>query len=132
MLGKVHLLAGLLGLVVFVLQGQDMDLEHEHLAGMADAPRMLYRSSHIYLLLVSITNVVIGAYYSKDVPVVPAPVQALVSGVLLASPVALLAGFFLEPGLQELSRPFSRPALYALFGTAIILALAKLFWNPRR
>ena len=36
MLRKAHLLAGVAGLIVFVLQGQYMDLFHQHLAAMPD------------------------------------------------------------------------------------------------
>ena len=54
MLRSLHLVAGILGLLLFVLQGQYMDHVHDHLAGMEDGPRMMFRSSHIYLLLASL------------------------------------------------------------------------------
>jgi hypothetical protein len=132
MLRKIHLYAGMLGLVVFALQGQYMDLVHEHLANMADAPRMLYRSSHIYFLLVSVINVVLGVYLKVGDQVVKPAIQLLVSGVVLLAPIALLAGFFLEPGMVELMRPFTRPALYALFGTGVVLSLSDIFGLNRR
>lgn len=132
MLRKIHLYAGMLGLVVFALQGQYMDLVHEHLANMADAPRMLYRSSHIYFLLVSVINVVLGVYLKVGDQVVKPAIQLLVSGVVLLSPIALLAGFFLEPGMVELMRPYTRPALYALFGTGVVLSLLDIFGLNRR
>jgi Na+-driven multidrug efflux pump len=132
MLRKIHLYAGMLGLVVFALQGQYMDLVHEHLANMADAPRMLYRSSHIYFLLVSVINVVLGVYLKVGDQVVKPAIQLLVSGVVLLSPIALLAGFFLEPGMVELMRPYTRPALYALFGMGVVLALSDIFGLNRR
>jgi Na+-driven multidrug efflux pump len=132
MLRKIHLYAGMLGLVVFALQGQYMDLVHEHLANTADAPRMLYRSSHIYFLLVSVINVVLGVYLKVGDQVVKPAIQLLVSGVVLLSPIALLAGFFLEPGMVELMRPYTRPALYALFGTGVVLSLLDIFGLNRR
>ena len=132
MLRKIHLYVGVAGLIVFALQGQYMDRVHDHLANMADAPRMLYRSSHIYFLLVSVLNIVLGVYLKDGAQVVRPAVQWVVSGVVLLAPVVLLAGFFLEPGMAELMRPYTRPALYALFGTGVILSLLEIFNLNRR
>ncbi len=123
MLRKAHLLAGVAGLIVFVLQGQYMDLFHQHLAAMPDGPRMLYRSSHIYLLLVSVLNVVLGVYLREGSPLVHRWIQITISSVVLLSPIGLLAGFFLEPGMDELLRPYTRPVLYGLFGSGVLLSV---------
>ncbi len=123
MLRKTHLVVGMLCLIVFALQGQYMDQVHNHLVGMDDGPRMLYRSSHNYLLLVAVLNVVLGVYLSDDAPVLRPGIQAVVSAVLLLSPVGLVAGFFLEPAMSDFARPYTRPVLYALFGTGVVLSL---------
>ena len=49
---RFHLGAGLLGVLAFLATGQ----YHEHLRGMDDAQRLLFRSAHIYLLLASLLN----------------------------------------------------------------------------
>jgi hypothetical protein len=49
---RFHLGVGLLGVIAFVGTGQ----YHEHLRGMTDAQRLLFRSTHIYLLLASLLN----------------------------------------------------------------------------
>lgn len=127
MLRKAHLIVGILGLLAFVLQGQYMDLALAHLVGMADAPRMLFRSSHIYLLLVALLNVVMGVYMRGDIRFLIPELQVVVSVVVLAAPFALLVGFFLEPRLADLMRPYTRPALYGLFGIGVILSLVGVF-----
>ncbi len=124
MLQRVHIIVGALGLVVFVLQGQYMDQAHDHLAGMPDATRMMYRSSHIYLLLASVLNVVLGIYRVDDTLPMKPLIRGLVSGVALLAPAALLLGFFLEPAMPDLARPFTRPALYAFFGVGVIASIA--------
>ncbi len=130
MLRKAHLLTGVAGLIIFVLQGQYMDLVHEHLATMPDGPRMLYRSSHIYLLLASVLNVVLGVYLRDDSSLIHRWIQIVVSTVVLLSPVGLLAGFFLEPGMDQLIRPYTRPVLYGLFGSGVLLsAVAIAGWR---
>lgn len=132
MLKKTHLVFGVLGLLVFALQGQYMDIVQDHLAGLADGPRMLYRSSHIYFLLASLLNVVLGVYLpERDQPVTPLA-QRLVSAIVLLSPLLLLAGFFLEPGMAELYRPYTAPALYGLFGTGVLLSLVGIIDMRKR
>jgi hypothetical protein len=127
MLRRAHLAVGILGLVVFVLQGQYMDVVHNHLADMDDGPRMLFRSSHIYFLFASILNIVIGAYLKNGTMLARPWIQILVSAVVLLSPIALLAGFFLEPHMADLMRPYTRPALFVLFATGVILSVSEIF-----
>ena len=127
MLRKTHLIVGILGLILFVLQGQYMDLALAHLVGMEDAPRMLFRSSHIYLLLAALLNVVLGIYMRGNIRFLIPKLQLVVSSIVLVAPFALLAGFFLEPHLADFMRPYTRPALYALFGIGVILSLVGVF-----
>lgn len=126
MLGRIHLAVGVLGLIVFALQGQYMDLVHDHLANMDDAPRMLYRSGHIYFLLTSLINVVLGTYLPDNQRPVKPVIQWFVSGVVLLAPAFILAGFIFEPGMHGLIRPYTRPALYALFGVGVVLSLSAI------
>ena len=105
MLRKTHLIVGILGLILFVLQGQYMDLALAHLVGMEDAPRMLFRSSHIYLLLAALLNVVLGVYMRGNIRFLIPELQLVVSSIVLVAPFALLAGFFLEPHLADFMRP---------------------------
>lgn len=132
LLRRTHLVAGVIGLAAFLLQGQYMDHVHGHLMGMADGPRMLYRSSHIYLLLASVLNVALGVYMTRDNAVVNSWLQRVVSTVILLAPLGLLTGFFVEPGLEGFARPYSRVALYALFGIGVVLASVGLIAWWRR
>jgi hypothetical protein len=47
---RLHLATGLLALAAFLASGQNMDRAHDHLRGLDDVTRMLFRSTHIYLL----------------------------------------------------------------------------------
>ena len=123
-LKRIHLIVGALGLVGFLLQGQYMDLVHAHLEHMDDAPRMLYRSNHIYFLLTSLLNVVMGVYLPDGRPPVRPIVQWVTSWIVLLAPALIMVGFLLEPGMQDFVRPFTRPALYGLFGVGVVLCLS--------
>ncbi len=59
---RFHLIFGIAALFVFILSGQYMDKVYGHLRGMADAPRMLFRSRHIYILFASLLNLSLGTY----------------------------------------------------------------------
>ena len=115
---RLHLAVGAAALVAFVLTGQYMDRVHAHLDGMADAPRMLYRSAHIYLLFASLINLLLGVYLRAAGDAVGRLLQLAGSVALLATPVLFAIAFFTEPALDELVRPWARPAIYlSLAGT---------------
>jgi hypothetical protein len=59
---RFHLICGIAALFAFILSGQYTDKAYGHLRGMADAPRMLFRSRHIYILLASLLNLSLGTY----------------------------------------------------------------------
>ncbi len=58
----LHLLFGILGLVAFLFTGQFMDRRLDHLVGMPDGPRALYRSGHIYILFSALLNLLLVLY----------------------------------------------------------------------
>ena len=107
----LHLAVGVAGVVGFLGTGQYMDLVHDHLRGMDDTRRLLFRSTHLYLLFASLVNLALGLYLR------PASgwrwwVRSVGSVFILASPFLAAAGFFTEPWLSGLERPYSRPAAY--------------------
>jgi hypothetical protein len=107
----LHLAVGVAGVVGFLGTGQYMDLVQDHLRGMDDARRLLFRSTHLYLLFGSLVNLALGLYLR------PALgwrrwVRPVGSVLVLATPFLAAAGFFTEPWLSGLERPYSRPAAY--------------------
>jgi hypothetical protein len=122
-LPRLHFWTGFIGVLVFLLTGQYMFHVHDHLAGMADGPRMLYRSSHIYLLLTSIMNLLLGVYLPASRSELPSWLQNTLSVVFLLSPWIILAGFFLESQNSDLRRPVIHLGLYALFALAALLMI---------
>jgi hypothetical protein len=107
----MHLVVGLVGLVGFLATGQYMDKVHDHLRGMDDARRLLFRSTHLYLLFGSLVNLALGLYLA---PAVGWRSWARTGGsvLVLATPFLAAAGFFTEPWLSGLDRPYTRPAAY--------------------
>ena len=116
---------GVVGMILFLIQGQYMDINYDYLKGMEDGPRMLFRSAHIYFLLASIINLCIGVYWEvrNDKLIF---IKNIISLIAIISPIFLLFGFFYEPFMEALSRPYSTMGLYALFGLGILLLIIKL------
>ena len=124
---KIHFWLGLLGILVFLATGGYMHIYHGHLREMADRPRLLYRSAHIYTLLVSVINLSLGVYFRPSTAKLGRYCQYLASSILLLSPILLVCGFFLEPPAGNLGRPFVRTGIYGLFGVGVLLVLQSLF-----
>lgn len=117
---RIHLLFGISLFVVFVLTGQYMDKFLNHLQGMQDGPRMLYRSRHIYILLSALINIGLGTYLRYQTELWRRVLQIAGSAlVLLASAVAVVA-FFYEPQLGTLQTPITGRVMYALAGGTLL------------
>jgi hypothetical protein len=112
LLQRIHLWLGISTLLVFLMTGQFMDKSLGHLVGMADGPRMLYRSAHIYLLWSGLLNVSFGLYPLSFGQGWRCGVKRFGSVLILAGPPLLLLSFFLEPHLNDFQRPYSRAANY--------------------
>ena len=119
-LRQLHLAVGIGGVIAFLFTGQFMDRALDHLAGMRDLPRMMYRSAHIYLLFSALMNLVLGFYLVEAAGRSRRWLRRAGSvPVLLAPPVFLLA-FFNEPILSSFERPYARVAIYGcLFGVIL-------------
>ena len=53
-------------------------------------------------------------------------IKNIISLIAIISPFFLLVGFFYEPYMSALSRPYSRTGLYALFGLGLLLLIVNL------
>ncbi len=103
-----------------------MDRWHDHLRGYDDTTRMLFRSSHIYILLAAVTNAMTGLYLRPADASWWCVLQAIGSLALLAGPPLLLAGFCTEPYRSGLARPWSRPAIYLALGGVVLHLVAAI------
>lgn len=132
-LRQAHLWMGVIALVVFLLTGQYMDRWHAHLYGMEVLPRMMFRSSHIYLMWSGLLNLLLGLYFQPCRNRWAALLQGLGSIAILAGPLLLTGAFFSEPWLSGFMRPYARPAIYIAFGGTLAHGVAALGdWNGRR
>ena len=121
---KVHLIFGVLVVIAFLLTGQYMDKFYSHLRGMPDAPRLLYRTRHIFILMSGLLNLGIGAYFSYRTETWQRTLQVLGSLLIFAASFLFLIGFFYEPNRGDLRTPLSHYGAYAIAAGAVLHAIS--------
>lgn len=124
-LGRAHLTLGVAALILFVGTGAWMHFRYDHLRGMTDATRLLFRSTHIYLLFAALLNLVTGLEYRVAPRGWATAAQRIGSALLLVTPLLFLAGFLSEPWLGDLQRPWSRPGIYASLAGVLLHLVAR-------
>ena len=122
---RFHLIVGLGGVAAFLASGLYMHFLHDHLRGMSDARRLLYRSTHIYLLLASLANIAYGLY-ARPAPVWRRYCQTIGSCLILAGPPLLAGAFLTEPWLTDLDRPYTRPAIWSCLAGTVLHLLSQV------
>jgi hypothetical protein len=93
------------------------------------ALRMVYRASHINLLLIGALNVA-SARRANSANAIGSIADRLASGLAIAAACLLVVAFIREPGFTALYRPWTRLAVYSTFA-AIIMELAAVLSAPR-
>ena len=112
---RAHLIFGIIAVFAFILTGQYMDLGLAHLRGMADAPRMLFRSRHIYILLASLLNLGLGTYLTPQLREWRRLLQLAGSVLIFGATGLLVIAFFYEPFHGTLQyTPFTQGGIYAI------------------
>ena len=111
---RFHLIFGILVVIAFLLTGQYMDRYYNHLQGMADSPRLLYRTRHIFILLSGLLHLGIGTYFVYRRERWRWILQLLGSLMITAAPILFIVAFFQEPKLTDLYTPLSHKGMYLI------------------
>src|SRR6516164_4420732 len=117
---NVHLIFGVCVVIAFLLTGQYMDKYYNHMVGVPDAPRLLYRTRHIFILLTGLLNLVIGVYFTYRMQIWRRTMQLLDSLFIFVASFLFLMAFFYEPHLSNLHTPLSHWGTYAIATGAVL------------
>jgi len=90
---------------------------------MEDAPRMIFRSRFLFLLLAAVANFAMSGVPRAGV------IQKAASAVILAAPFTLVVSFLIDAGRGVQSSAWTVWTMRSLFVTALLLAFAN---RPRR
>ncbi len=125
-LRQVHVVVGLTTLVAFVLTGQYMHWMLDHLRGMPDAPRLLYRSSHIYLMFAGACNLAVGIYLRMLDERRARLLQWIGSAFMIIAPLMLAISFFIESPVPKdgFKRSMAQLGAYLTFGGVLLHSIA--------
>ncbi|MBI1762665.1 MAG: hypothetical protein HYR56_14620 [Acidobacteria bacterium] len=98
---SIHLYAGWLFVLIFVLTGQYM--RHVIHPAMVADPVLRYsiRANHIYILLFGLLHLCLGAYWRVSERWYQQRLQLAGSSFLLLATVVTIAAFFFEPKVGE-------------------------------
>jgi nitric oxide reductase large subunit len=130
-LKKGHLLVGVIGLIIFVLTGQYMHWHFNHLQGMADGPRLMYRTAHIYILWVALLNLVLGLYVQPLENKIRRRIQQAGSLAIMISAVFVSISFFTDSENVTFWRGWARMGIYLALAGSVFnsTAVAKRLWR---
>ena len=90
---------------------------------MEDAPRMIFRSRFLFLLLAAVANFAMSGAPPSSL------IQKVASAVILVAPLPLIASFLLDAGRGVQSSPWTIWTMRSLFAAALLLAFVN---RPRR
>ncbi len=121
----LHCLVGSIGILLFLGEGMYMMQAHNALQDMPDGPRMLFRSAHIYTLLLASFHLAFASITAVWKPIFPLIIIA--SGLSFLSFIFISYGFFNESFAADLNRPISKLGLFSMFAVALILSLNAIF-----
>lgn len=115
----VHLAVGVFVIAVFLLTGYHMKFHIHQLMEANDRLRFSLRGNHIYILLLGLLNLSLGAYFRVSQTVWRAYLQLVGSLMILTATGLVIVAFFFE-SKDSLDRPFTLlTIILALIGIAL-------------
>ncbi|CAI8194877.1 MAG: Uncharacterised protein [Formosa sp. Hel1_33_131] len=120
MLGKIHFYLGIVIIIVFLLTGQYMHHNYDHLRNMELMNRALFRAGHLYILLFGLINVSLGIHFRISNIKLLKKIQFFASIIIFSATFLVVYGFFTELPTEQIERPLTRISLYLiLLGVSI-------------
>jgi len=124
---RVHVIVGVATVAAFLLSGQMLRLHHPPVRTMADGPRMMLISRHIYLLGAGLVNLALGLYLRWENVGWRRHLQMAGCVLVAIAPLALAIAFLVAPehGVEGRSW-WAAYGWFALFGGTMMHLLARI------
>lgn len=116
---RAQLVVGVIMVVAFLASGAYMHLRFHHLHQTPDAQRMVYRASHINMLLIGALNIA-ASRRARSASRFAIAADRLAAILEIAASGFFVAAFIVEPLYAHLYRPWTRAAVYCTFAAAIV------------
>lgn len=124
---RAQLVVGVVMVFAFLASGAYMHFRLHHLHQTPDAQRMVYRASHINLLLIGALNIA-ASRRARSASLLAIAADRLAAMLEMATSGFFVAAFICEPLYAHLYRPWTRAAVYCTFAGAIVEVVA---WRSR-
>lgn len=111
----IHQLTGIIAILAFFISGGYMVSVFPEIYKSNEIVRYLFRSSHIYILLISLLNLGLAGYVTLNDITWRRRCQITGSGFIISATIMLITAFFYEPGNALVDRPLTMPAILILF-----------------
>ncbi len=115
MLGKIHFYLGITIVIIFLLTGQYMHHNYNHLEDMELMNRALFRAGHLYILLFGLINVALGTHFQLSDSKLIKKIQIFGSISMFTACFLVIYSFFTELPTEQIERPLARYSLYLIF-----------------
>jgi hypothetical protein len=128
---KAHFIIGITFFVLFLLTGVYMILNFPELYNDREEVRMMYRATHIYILMSALINLMAGNYLIQSTPASFLVLRKLASLLVLVTPILFFIGFIYEPAEYLIERPVSYWGVVFLVAGAMLHTLLNIKWLNR-
>ena len=109
-----HLTFGVMIILTFLLTGQYMDIYLNHMVGVPDGLRLLYRTRHIFILFSGLLNLGLASYLVARPSGWQRIVQWFGSILIVSASLLFVPAFFYDSTRGDLRSPLSHWAVYAI------------------
>jgi len=116
---RAQFVVGVAMVLAFLASGAYMHLRLHHLHQTPDAQRMVYRASHINMLLIGALNIA-ASRRARNASRFAIAADRLAATLAMAASGFFVAAFVREPLYAHLYRPWTRAAVYCTFAAAIV------------
>jgi hypothetical protein len=124
---RIHLIAGVLALLAFLLSGQAMHFHRPPTHDLAPEFRLMFVSRHIYLLAGALVNLCLGMYLQTSHIGWRRLGQMLGSVLVVVSPAFSLLAFLYEPERGMVGHSWRTPAgLIPLFAGVMLHLVSRI------
>ena len=128
---QAHFFVGIAFFVLFLLTGVYMILNFPELYEGREEIRMMYRATHIYILMSSLVNLMPGNYLLGISGVNLMAFRKIASLLILVTPLVFFTAFIVEPPEYLIERPIAFWGVVLLVTGVILHTLLNLKWLNR-
>lgn len=125
----IHLAVGFFVIAVFLLTGYHMRFHLQPLMEVNDRLRFSLRGNHIYILLLGLLNLSLGAYLRVSQTIWRAYLQLVGSLMILTATGLVIATFFFE-NKEVPDRPFTLLAMILTLTGTVLHVVSSLQKKP--